>query len=111
MCSNTDGTSDSHTKWSKPKRKRQLPYDITYLWNLKYGTDDSIYKTETDQGQGEQSCGIQGEGGRGKMSGQFRVLESKLLFLKWMGNGALMYSTGNCVIGSLCCTKEIEEIL
>ena len=22
--------------------KVQIPYDITYLWNLKYGTDDSI---------------------------------------------------------------------
>lgn len=21
---------------------------MTYLWNLKYGTDDPIYKTETD---------------------------------------------------------------
>ena len=27
---------------SKPERKRQISYDITYLWNLKYGTDDPI---------------------------------------------------------------------
>jgi len=32
--------------------------------NLKYGTDDPIYKTETDHGQGEQTCGYQGEGER-----------------------------------------------
>ena len=27
---------------SKPERKRGIPYDITYLWNLKYGIDDAI---------------------------------------------------------------------
>ena len=30
------------------KKKRQIPYDITYIWNLKYDTDELIYKTETD---------------------------------------------------------------
>ena len=39
-----DGTRDSHTKRSKPERKRQIPYDNTYLWNLKYGTDGPIKK-------------------------------------------------------------------
>ena len=24
-----------------------MPYAITYMWNLKYGTNDPIYKTET----------------------------------------------------------------
>ena len=28
-------------------RKRQIPYDITYMWNLKYNTNEHIYKTET----------------------------------------------------------------
>ena len=32
----------------KSKRERQAPYDITYVWNLKYGTNKPIYKTETD---------------------------------------------------------------
>ena len=30
-----DGPIDDHTKWSKPDRERQIPYDITYMWNLK----------------------------------------------------------------------------
>ena len=30
------------------ERERQIPYDIIYMWNLKYGTSESIYKTETD---------------------------------------------------------------
>ena len=58
-----DGTIDSHTKFSKPERKRQIPYYISYLWNLKYGTEDPIYKTEIDHAQGEQTRGSQwGEG-------------------------------------------------
>ena len=27
------------------KRERQIVYDITYIWNLKYGTNKHIYKT------------------------------------------------------------------
>ena len=38
FCSNMDGTRDSHSKWSKSERERQMPYDITYMWNLKCGT-------------------------------------------------------------------------
>ena len=33
---------------SKSKRERQIPYDITYMWNLKYDTNEPIYETETD---------------------------------------------------------------
>ena len=43
-----DQTRESHTKWSKSDIERQIPYDITYMWNLKYGTNEPIYKTETD---------------------------------------------------------------
>ena len=39
--SNMDGTTDSHTKWSKSER--QNPYDITYMWNLKYGTKELLW--------------------------------------------------------------------
>ena len=31
-----DGTGDYHTRGSKSKRERQIAYDITYMWNLKY---------------------------------------------------------------------------
>ena len=37
-----DVSKDSHAKLSKPERKRQILYDITYLWNIKYETDDPI---------------------------------------------------------------------
>ena len=29
-------------------RERQVLYDITYIWNIKYGTNELISKTETD---------------------------------------------------------------
>ena len=35
------------------ERERQISYDITYIWNLKYDTNGPIYKTETDHGHGD----------------------------------------------------------
>ena len=32
----------------KSERERQIPYDITYMWNLKHDANELIYKTETD---------------------------------------------------------------
>ena len=43
-----DATRDYHAKWSKSERERQIPYDITYIWNLEYDTDERICATETD---------------------------------------------------------------
>ena len=31
-----DGTRDCHIELSKLERERQIPYDITYIWNLIY---------------------------------------------------------------------------
>ena len=33
-----EGPRNHHSNQSKSKRERQIPYDITYMWNLKYGT-------------------------------------------------------------------------
>ena len=44
ICSNMDGPRDDHTKWSKSDRERQISHDITYVWNLKYYTNELIYK-------------------------------------------------------------------
>ena len=29
-----DGTGENYAKWNKPGGERQIPYDITYKWNL-----------------------------------------------------------------------------
>ena len=39
-----DATRDYHTK---SERERQIPH-VIYTWNLKYGINELIYKTETD---------------------------------------------------------------
>ena len=45
MCSIIDRSRDYHTKWSKSEKERQTLYEITYMWILKYDTDQHIYKT------------------------------------------------------------------
>ena len=37
---------DYHTS-EVSQRERQIPYDITYIWNLKFGTNEPIYKTDS----------------------------------------------------------------
>ena len=44
--SNMDGPRDYHNKLSKSDKDRQILYDIIYMWNLKYDTNELIYKTE-----------------------------------------------------------------
>ena len=43
-----DATRDYHTEGSKSEREKQILHDITYMWNLKYDPNESIYETETD---------------------------------------------------------------
>ena len=47
ICSNMDTIRNYYTKWTKPERERQIPYDITYMWNLNYDTNEPIYETES----------------------------------------------------------------
>ena len=44
---------------SEVSRKEKDKYNmiITFMWNLKYGTNDPVYKTETNRGHGEQTWG------------------------------------------------------
>ena len=83
----------THTKVSKSERERQVLNDITSMWNLKYSTKDPIYKTERDHRHGEQTCVCQGAGRNG-MDGEFGVGRCKLLYLEWISNRVLLYSTG-----------------
>ena len=41
------------------ERGGQIPYDITYMWNVKYDTNELIYKTETDSDIENQTYGCQ----------------------------------------------------
>ena len=44
-----DGTRDSHTK---SEEERQIPYDVIYIWNLIYGTNEAISRNETNSWAG-----------------------------------------------------------
>ena len=33
-CDSMDGPGDHCAKWNKPVRERQIPYDLTHMWNL-----------------------------------------------------------------------------
>ena len=57
-----DGLRDFH-KWSKSDRKKQVWYDIAYMWNVKYDTNELIYRTEIDHRHRKQTDGYKGERG------------------------------------------------
>ena len=61
-----DATRDHHTKWSNSVRERQIPYDITYLWNPKYDKNNLSMKQKQNHGHREQTGGCQGERGWGR---------------------------------------------
>ena len=63
-----DRPRDYQTKGSKSERQRQIPYDITYMWNLKQDTNEQlIYETEADSQTQKTNLGIpkEKEGGEG----------------------------------------------
>ena len=87
--SNMYGPRDYHTKWSKSERERQILYDITYMWNIKYDTDELIYETETDLWL------PRGRRGGGRKDWEFGISRYKLFYIEWINNEVLLYSTGN----------------
>ena len=56
-----NGTRDSPTKFSKSERERQIPYNITYIWNLIYNANEPFHKKET-HGLGGQTHDSRGWG-------------------------------------------------
>ena len=34
LYNNMDGTGEHYAKWNKPGDERQIPYDLTFNWNL-----------------------------------------------------------------------------
>ena len=35
ICNNMDGPRGYYAKWSQSDKKRQIPYDLIYMWNKK----------------------------------------------------------------------------
>ena len=64
-----DGPRDYHTKQSKSERERQIPYDTTYMWILKYDTNELIYETQIES----RFVVAQREVGWGRMDWKFGI--------------------------------------
>ena len=45
----------------------------------------------------EQICGCQGEGGRGGKDWKFGISRCELLYIEWINNKVLLYSTRNYI--------------
>ena len=58
---NMDGPRDYHTKWSKSEK--EIPYDITDVWNLNITQMNLSMKEKQTHKHREQTCDCQGEGG------------------------------------------------
>ena len=65
--------------------------------NLKCGTSESTYKTETDSQTWKTDMWVLRGGGEGGMNREFGVSRCKLLHLEWISKEALLYSTGNYI--------------
>ena len=73
-----------------------MPYDITYMWNLKYDTNEPIYETETDSQRKDLWLPRVRRGG-GRMHWEFGVSRCKLFYIGCINNKVLLDSTGNYI--------------
>ena len=98
ICSSMVGPWDDHTKWRKSERERQIPYDLTNMWTLKYDTDELTYKAETDSHTKRTDLGLpRGNRARGGMAWECGVNRCILLHGEWINNKVLQYSTGSYI--------------
>ena len=63
------------------QKEKDILYDTTYMWNLKYDTNELIYKTETDS-QRTDLWLLRGRGSGGGMDWEFGIDIYTLLYLK-----------------------------
>ena len=54
-------------------------------------------KQKQTHGHREQTCGCQGRGDGGGKNWEFGVSGCKLLYIGWINNKVLLYSTGNYI--------------
>lgn len=60
----------------KSEKERQIPYNITYMWNLKYDTNEPIYKTVTDSQTENKAAVAKGEGGGERWTGRLGLVDA-----------------------------------
>ena len=83
------GPRECHTKWSKPDR--EISYDILYMWNLKRKDKWTYLQNRKTHRLRKQTHGCWLE----EMVKDFGKLKYTLLYLKWITNKSLLYTTWN----------------
>ena len=80
---------------SKSERERQIPHDITYIWHLKYGTEEPLYKIKQIQTQRTDLLLPRWELGESEEEESFRLVDANL----YTQNGEAMrsYCTGKYI--------------
>ena len=93
-------------------REREISYDNIDMWNLKYNTNELIYKTETDSQIIKHTYGCQGEGDEGGMDWEFGIRIYKVLQIEKISNRVLLSITGNYIKYPVinCNGKEYEKM-
>ena len=73
FCDNMDRTGECYAKWNKPGSERQIPYDLTYKWNLinktneQNRTRDMEIKNKLTVTRGEQKEDNRGKKGKSQV--------------------------------------------
>ena len=70
------------------ERERQIPYDITYMWNLKYDANEPIYKRETESQIQRTDLWLPRERG-------LRLTDGSFYNIEWINSKVLLYITEN----------------
>ena len=69
-----------------------MSHEITYMWNLKYDTNEVIYKTKTDSKTLKTNLWLP-KGKGGGIRQKFVISRYQLLYMKWI-NKVLLHSRG-----------------
>ena len=87
-----DGPRECHTEYSKSDREGEIPYDIPYMQNLEDVIQMNLFtKKKSTHRLREQTYGCWEEG----IVGDFGKVMYTLLYLKWITDKDLLYSTWN----------------
>ena len=76
----------TNTIWYHLYVESKIWHNWTYLWNRNRLTDIE-----------NRPVVAKGEGGRGGMDWEFGISKCKLLYIAWINNQVLLYSTGNYI--------------
>ena len=118
---------------SEVSQKDKYHMIITYMWNLKCDTIGHLWNRNTLIDMENRLVVAKGKAAGGRVDWEFGISRYKLLYIKWINNTVLLYSTGNfiqyslmnhdgkeylkrmyvytCITDSLYCTAEVNKTL